>query len=388
MDERGISMITRQFPASLSLDYPLDTEYGTDKIAFFDIETTGFVAETTYLYLIGCIYVEKDSLYVIQWFSEDIKEEALLIKSFFKFIDKYKLLIHYNGSGFDIPYLKKKCDMLKLDYSFDNIQSLDLYKKLLPIKKLLKLNNYKQKTIEEFLKIKREDTLGGGELIEVYQSYLGRKHLENLRKSRANEPVNKVGDNNISDSDKLLHTLLLHNKDDIIGLVKILPMLYYCDLFEKPFQIQQAGVDNNKLIIKLEYNFSLPVRISFGNDYIYLSAFENTAFITIDIYDGELKYFYDNYKDYYYLSNEDRAVHKSLAIYVDKNYRVKANPSNSYTKKEGLFAPQYYPLISPSFKKEHTDKVSFVEIHTDFLLQEDNLTKYIGHILSHILTSK
>lgn len=381
--KRRIPMIIRQFPAYLTLDYPLDTQYSTNKIAFFDIETTGFVAETTYLYLIGCIYLKDATLHMIQWFSEDIKEEALLIESFFNFIKDYDLLIHYNGSGFDIPYLTKKCELLQLDYSFKDIQNLDLYKKISPIKKIFKLNNYKQKTVEAFLKVNRKDTFGGGELIEVYQSYLGKRHIENLRKSRVNKADNVTNDKD-TEVDKLLNTLLLHNEDDIKGLVQISPILYYCDLFEKPFHIIQAGVDDKKLIIRLEYDFSLPIRVSFGNDFIYINAYENSALITIDIYDGELKFFYDNYRDYYYLPDEDRAIHKSLAIYVDKDYRVKAKPSNSYTRKEGLFAPQYHPIISPYFKKENNDKITFVEVHTDFLLQEQNLTDYIRHILSHI----
>ena len=133
-------------------------------------------------------------------------------------------------------------------------------------------------------------------------------------------------------------------------------------------------MDEGKLIIRLEYDFNIPIRISFGNDYMYMNAYENSALITIDIYDGELKYFYDNYRDDYYLPNEDRAIHKSLAIYVDKDFRVKAKPSTCYTKKAGLFTPQYHPIIDPSFKKEYNDKITFVEIHTDFLLKEDNLT--------------
>lgn len=376
-------MITRQFPLDLSLDYPLSIVYATDKIAFFDIETTGFVAETTYLYLIGCIYMKDNSLHMIQWFSENIMEEALLIESFFTFINEYELLIHYNGSGFDIPYLTKKCEQLELDYSFKDIQNLDIYKKISSIKKILKLINYKQKTIEAFLKVNRRDSFAGGELIEVYQSYLGLKHIEKLKKTRAS----KADNDNIQESDKLLHALLLHNEDDIKGLVQICPILYYYDLFEGSFHIIQAGVDNGKLNIRLEYDFSLPTRVSFGTDSIYMNAFESSALISIDVYEGELKYFYDNYRDYYYLPSEDRAVHKSLAIYVDKDYRVKAKPSNCYTKKDGFFVPQYQPLINPSFKEAYNDKITFIEIHTDFLLQEDNLSTYIRHILRHLIST-
>ena len=380
-------MITRQLPVELTLEYPLENEYEVRKIAFFDIETTGFVAESTYLYLIGCLYIKDGKLRLIQWFSEDIKEEAMVIESFFEFIKDYDLLIHYNGSGFDIPYLTKKCDILQLNYSFKDIKSLDLYKKISPLKKIFKLTNYKQKTVEAFLKVDREDTFGGGELIEVYQSYLGKRHIESLKMSRSHK-LNENESKKDSEANKLLNTLLLHNEDDIKGLVQICPILYYCDIFEKPFHIIQAGVDDKKLIIRLKYDFSLPVRISFGNDFIYINAYDDSALITIDIYDGELKFFYDNYKDYYYLPDEDRAIHKSLAIYVDKDYRVKAKPSTSYTKKEGFFTPQYLPIISPYFKRENNDKITFVEIHTDFLLQEQNLTDYIRHILEHLSKAK
>ena len=36
-------MIIKQFPVDLTLDYPLNVEYNTDKIAFFDIETTALL---------------------------------------------------------------------------------------------------------------------------------------------------------------------------------------------------------------------------------------------------------------------------------------------------------------------------------------------------------
>ncbi|HHT57958.1 ribonuclease H-like domain-containing protein [Herbinix luporum] len=377
-------MITRQFPLDISLTYPLDKEYDTDKIVFFDIETTGFTAESTYLYLIGCIYLKDSSLHMIQWFAEDIREEGQLISNFFEFIKNYKLLVHYNGSGFDIPYLTKKCELLNLDYSFKDIFSLDIYKKISPIKKIFKLKNYKQKTLEAFLNIEREDSFSGGELIEVYQSYLGKKQIEKLKNSRdlsANEIRTELA--------KLLHLLLLHNEDDLKGLVSICPILYYSYIFDKPFHIIQAGVDQGQLRIELEYDdFDLPVRIGFGTDCIYVNAYKNSALISIDTYEGELKYFYDNYHDYYYLPEEDRAVHKSLAIFVDKEYRKKAKPSTCYTKKEGLFIPLYHPIISPNFKMEYNDKISFAELNTDFLLNEENLTHYINHIFSHLLSAK
>lgn len=373
-------MITRQFPITQTVDYTFDG-YQQEDLIFFDIETTGFAADSSYLYLIGCAYYQDNSYHMIQWFSEDIREEANLINAFFEFVKPYKVILHYNGSGFDIPYLLRKCNLLGLDYSFQQLNSIDLYKKIYPYKKLFKLKSFKQKSIEAYLNVQREDVYDGGDLIQIYQSYLGKKHYETLRKSRdPNAPVS-----NPSEADMLLHQLLLHNEDDIKGLLSISPILNYVDLFEKPIRILQAGIDQGSLFIQFEISANLPVRISYGNDLIHLTAYKNNASLSVQVYEGELKYFYENYKDYYYLPAEDRAIHKSLAHFVDKEHRVKAKPSNCYTKKQGVFAPQYDLGISPYFKNEYQDKLSFIEIHTDFLLQEETLELYVAHLLAHIL---
>ena len=77
---------------------------------FFDIETTGFSAKHTTLYLIGvCYYDIADNQYhSVQWFAENKTEEVMIIKNFFEFISGYKTLIHFNGNGFDIPYIIQK----------------------------------------------------------------------------------------------------------------------------------------------------------------------------------------------------------------------------------------------------------------------------------------
>ncbi len=383
-------MIIRDFPVDLSLQYPLDTKYDLDKTVFFDIETTGFAAESTYLYLIGCICHREDSFHMLQWFSEDIREESQILSLFFEFLKDYEVLVHYNGSGFDIPYLQKKKELYQLPYSFEALTSIDLYKSIAPIRKLFRLPNFKQKSIEAFLQVDRKDTTDGGDLIPVYQGYLGKRKIEKLRNTRTGSPASNSSKESAvpSGADDLLHMLLLHNEDDLKGLVQILPILYYSDLFHTSFHILQAGVSGDRLSIRMELPFRLPAQISFGTELCYFSAHEKSALLTVQVYEGELKFFYDNYKDYYYLPEEDTAVHKSLALFVDKEYRRKAKPSDCYTRKQGVFAPLYDPILSPAFKQSFQDRLSFIEVHTDFLLREKNLELYINHILRHMLTGK
>ena len=74
-----------------------------------------------------------------------------------------------------------------------------------------------------------------------------------------------------------------------------------------------------------------------------------------------LKYFYPNYKDYYYLIYEDQAIHKSVGEFVDKGARVKATKETCYTKKSGSFLPQPSSLWTPDFKNTCKDKTGFFE---------------------------
>lgn len=363
-------------------DYPFEKVYDINRITFFDIETTGFSAEASYLYLIGCAYYKDHSFHLIQWFSESIAEEALLINTFFEFLKNYDVLIHYNGSGFDIPYLQKKSLLLNLNHSFNSIISIDLYKQLYPYKKIFKLTNLKLKTLETFLNVRRQDVLDGADLISMYQSYLGKRHYENLWKARNQQEELPF----TSEADILLEQILLHNADDIRGLLSVCPILQYVDLFEKRLHILQAGITEDILEIKFETSAKLPARINYGNDVIHLTAFDSTATISVHVFEGELKYFYDNYKDYYYLPAEDYAIHKSVAHFVDKDYRVKAKPSNCYTRKKGVFVPQYEMIITPYFKTNYQDKLTFLEVHTDFLLQEEKLELYVTHLMSHLVS--
>lgn len=52
-------------------------------LLFFDIETTGFTANSSNLYLIGCAYKEGEIWHIKQFFAENTAEEADIIHAFF-----------------------------------------------------------------------------------------------------------------------------------------------------------------------------------------------------------------------------------------------------------------------------------------------------------------
>ena len=111
-----------------------------DKALFFDIETTGFAAKNTKLYLIGCVYADASTgnFTSIQWFLDDYNDEGELIKAFTQFSKDFDTLIHFNGQGFDIPYVEAKCQKYNISFDFSAFNHIDLYKYASKLKIYLK----------------------------------------------------------------------------------------------------------------------------------------------------------------------------------------------------------------------------------------------------------
>lgn len=332
----------------------------------FDIETTGFSPKSTHLYLIGAIYAKDGQIMLKQWFAENHSSEASVLYSFFEFIKPFKRVSGYNINGFDIPYLLSKCVNYNLPYNFDGVECIDLLREIRQISGLLKLNDLKQKSIEGFLGISRTDRYSGGELITVYENY------------------------RVKPSNEAMRLLLLHNSDDICGLLRILPMRTYLQIPNQRYSVDSLAINRidritQEAVFSLKLPMHVPVRVSCGSDTFYMTCFNDVLKVRCRIYSGELKYFYRNYKDYYYLPAEDRALHKSVAFYVDKDFRTKAKASNCYGKKTGMFLLQYEEIISPYFKIDYYDKVMYFELTEEFREDTQAQMSYISHVINILL---
>ena len=331
---------------------------------FLDIETTGLTPINSMLYLIGVLYynTETNTFTCMQWFNETgtIEEEKSILSDFFAFAANYRTLIHYNGDGFDIPYLTTCANQHRITSTLSYLDSFDIYKKIRPLKKLLNLPQLKQKSIEQFLKIERKDKKDGGELIKVYKEYI------------------ETG------SSQLLELLLLHNTDDIKGMLSILPILHYIALLDGAFTATELFIQGEYASIPLHITYPLPKPLTLKRDGILFRAEKYDATLQIPIYEGELKYFYSNYKDYYYLPLEDTAIHKSVASYVDKQYRTQAKASNCYSRKTGIFLPQPEIIITPCFKLDYKGHDTYFEITEEGSISLEQLTLYVRGLLQYL----
>ncbi len=379
--------------------FPQIVGFRAEEILFLDIETTGLSPKTSDLYMIGLAYYEKGSWRCCQLFAENSSQEAEVLSSFISFAKDFKVLVHFNGNRFDIPYLQNKFEKYLFSDPTKSMASFDICKKISPYKNLLGLCDCKQKTLELYLGIDREDQYDGGKLIPVYKRYSESKATEDLR------------------------VLLLHNKEDVKGMFDILPMLLYEQFFAlfknlpkvsvrtdeevdeskyyngdfadflpvKAKKVQANyyndynGVQKKEVYMKLSLPFELPASLTGNYEGCYFKAEKAEATLRVPLYEEELKYFYANYKDYYYLPREDTAIHKSIADFVDKAFKEKATKENCYTKKAGQYLKEWDLVFAPFFKKSYDDKDFYFDLNENMKKSRFAMSLYASHAIAHIL---
>ena len=136
--------------------------------------------------------------------------------------------------------------------------------------------------------------------------------------------------------------------------------------------------------IQLTLPFSLPVSLDRTLSDIRLVIKDRQATLTVPFFSGTLKFFYENYKDYYYLPLEDEAIHKSVGVYVDREHRRPAKAADCYRRVTGKFLPQFTPLFTPAFREEYRSSLLYFQPSDSFWGQEELLTSYAHHLLKHL----
>lgn len=440
-------MKTWQTTFTPTIGNPYIKEYFTPTSIFFDIETTGFSAARNQVYMIGYALQTDGRICITQLFAECPDQEQEILSAFLELLSQYDTLISFNGTGFDVPFLKGRCAYHQIPEQLDSFCHLDIYKQLSKYKTILNLDNLKQKTLEEFLGIARDDLYSGGDLISIYLEYAKLSSVENYNFIEPHRNNHKKVENPADSADTCTlpkahrnhgnsknaalspqdacALLKLHNYEDMKGMIQLLSLLSYSRFFGGHFQVSSwetrswntyEGTKGWELILYLKPDlpFPKPFTCTLGNLYIsvsrnqaesctsasrnraesctsascnqvepYASGLCHQVTLRIELFTGELKYFYPNYKDYYYLPAEDTALHKSVAAYVDRNYRTQATAATCYCKKSGRFLPQYQDLFSPAFKQNYNDKTSWFELTEAFTENKENLNKYAMHFINY-----
>ena len=289
--------------------------------------------------------------------------------AFHKFIQSFDTIIHFNGNSFDIPFLMERGKKYNLDLSFDRFQSIDIYRPLARLNHILKLENQKQKTFEKFLNIKRTDPFSGGDLIEVYKHFVESK------------------------DQRLIVPLLLHNMEDVLSMGSLISLFAISDLFQKKFTVSDfqictckdmEGNPYRELRIQMALQHSVPTPLSYYYNNIYFRAEKETFHLSVKIQSGEYKYYFTDYKNYYYLPVEDRAIHKSVGQFVNASFRRQATSSTCYEKVSGEFLPFFHAdssVFDIIFKENIKDKHGFILLDT---INERTIFEYACEIIDYL----
>jgi uncharacterized protein len=98
-----------------------------DAIVFLDTETTGIQGGTGMVpFLVGLGYFEGEDFRMAQYFMRDFDEEPSLLLAIGDLLQRFKLVITYNGSSFDVPLLETRFTLARLNSPFEDMVHLDL----------------------------------------------------------------------------------------------------------------------------------------------------------------------------------------------------------------------------------------------------------------------
>ena len=206
--------------------------------------------------------------------------------------------------------------------------------------------------MEKYLGYERKDKFSGKELIKLFKDFIAFKEEEKRE------------------------LILLHNHDDLMGMLHILPTTALSQLeFIANNKVYLENLLNSEINKEAKLDFLLEEKdlqseinlsfkllaplardFNFNSDYFSLKITKENVSIKIKVIKTELKHFYKNYKDYFFIPNENKAIHKSVANYIDKEFRIKATKENCYICHTSRFIPVFEEFEEINIFKESFEK--------------------------------
>lgn len=240
-----------------------DMYFGGKGFAVFDIETTGLSPSRCSVILSGILLGRNtgDSCEVIQFFADSPDDEKIILEKTRDILRKADFILTYNGRHFDIPFVKARAAKYGIDFSFP-LYNLDLFQVLQghsPLREYLP--DLKQKTVEIFMGLSdsRDDEISGAESIALYERYL------------------KTG------AFALEKTILLHNRDDLIQLCRLLPVIEKADFHRAMYKLgfPAGNCITEKIHFKGRNLCALGVQTGTPSDYISFPTEESPCSLTM-----------------------------------------------------------------------------------------------------------
>lgn len=192
-------------PAALELMGYEGNAFDLERTLFIDTETTGLSGGAgTVTFLIGVGRVSGDRFVVKQYLMPDYSCEAEMLLALKQDFDSCETVVHFNGKRFDMPLIRDRLVLKRIDDYTDSIKQLDL---LYPSRTVwkLRLGTCRLGYIEtKILGLPERDDIPGGEIPQRY--------FESIRTQDVT----------------LLNDVIDHNRQDIYTLALLLSKLNEC----------------------------------------------------------------------------------------------------------------------------------------------------------------
>ncbi len=262
---------------------------------FIDIETTGLSRKYSDIISITVLLYEDDKYKIYQIFCQYKIDQPIALKYLKDLIKFKKYIITYNGNSFDIPFLTEKAEQNNIDLDFSSLIKIDLYNHMKRLKNKINTVDLKLKTVEKFFCLERNDTLGGKDVLTLYEAY----QLEPRK--------------------EFSYLILKHNYEDVYNLPLVMNNIF--EFYDDVLYLKEiiVTINNKDLAIKkglLSCNFNVITNKAKG----FISHNMNyTMKLSVDSQSLEinipLNFFKDeNIKEFYYLDNTDYKIKSFTAI--------------------------------------------------------------------------
>ena len=154
-------------------------------------------------------------------------------------------------------------------------------------------------------------------------------------------------------------------------------------LFFLPYLLidKRASLD-----LRLSLSSGLPSEFAYEDEHYVISASGSRADllnIAVNLYEGELRYFFADHKNYYYLPMEDRAIHKSVGAFVERSARRQATKETCYERKQGLFLPEPEIIFAPVYKSAFRSEQQYALFDRQILTNECKLLEYASAVIRY-----
>ncbi|MBO4390871.1 MAG: ribonuclease H-like domain-containing protein [Lachnospiraceae bacterium] len=377
------------------------------KTLILSIETTGLKPDNSELFMIGTLSFtvgntkenEPDEVLSVkrkQWLIHALHEERTAILEFLEMLrrERYDRIITFYGSTFDLRFpveCLREFGLYREAEQLENYPNMELSKVLRPFRKALDLTDNRQQSFESIIGYRRNRQETSFQISDLYRTGRELYYVQKGIKGSFPEDVEEV--------------IFEYNRDKLFGIFHMLPLLFYVKISEPgdnaPVLTHEISEYQGFLEIRGESLYPVLLPLTYQEGSLRVDWNERQFVIRLSIYRGELKLFFRDYKNYYYLPLEDTAIHKKLGSLVDSAHRKPATKETCYQKKSGIFLPEnpsYHtdgdlPQYGPdhiSYRESYDSVVSYRDYSEDFLYSEESLydrNVWIGGLLLFALQS-